>query len=47
MKIHLLAFGSCFDLFLSRTIMYAMQPNTLKCETFDFLPVYFSLGVMP
>jgi hypothetical protein len=24
-----------------------MQPNTLKCETFGFLPVNFSSGVMP
>jgi hypothetical protein len=26
--------------------MYAMQPNTLRCETFGFLPVNFSSGVM-
>jgi hypothetical protein len=24
-----------------------MQPNTLRCETSGFLPVNFSLGVMP
>jgi hypothetical protein len=24
-----------------------MQPNTLRCETFGFLLVNFSLGVMP
>ncbi len=47
MKIHFIAFGSSFDLFSSRTCTYAMQPNTLRCETFDFLPVNFSSGVMP
>jgi hypothetical protein len=33
MKIHFLAFGSSFDLFSSGTCTYAMQPNTLRCET--------------
>jgi hypothetical protein len=27
--------------------MYAMQPNTLRCETSSFLHVNFSSGVMP
>ncbi len=47
MKIHFLAFGSSFDLFSSITCTYAMQPNTLRCETSSFLLVNFSLGVMP
>jgi hypothetical protein len=42
MKIHFSAFGSSFDLFSSGTCMYAMQPNTLRCETSGFLPVNFS-----
>jgi len=47
MKIHFLAFGSSFDLFSLRTCMYAMQPNTLRCETSGFLLVNFSSNVMP
>jgi len=47
MKIHFIAFGSSFDLFSSGTCTYVMQPNTLRCETLGFLPVYFSSGVMP
>jgi len=47
MKIHFLAFGSSFDLFSSRICTYAMQPNTLRCETLGFLHVNFSSGVMP
>ncbi len=47
MKIHFSTFGFSFDLFSSETCTYAMQPNTLKCETFGFLPVNFSSGVMP
>jgi len=47
MKIHLSAFGSSFDLFSWGTCTYAMQPNTLRCETSSFLLVNFSLGVMP
>ncbi len=41
MKIYFLAFGSSFDLFSLGTCMYAMQPNTVRCETFGFLPVNF------
>jgi hypothetical protein len=33
MKVHFLAFGSSFDIFSSGTCTYAMQPNTLRCET--------------
>ncbi len=47
MKIHFSAFGFSFDLFSSGTCTYAMQPNTLRCETSGFLPVNFSSGVMP
>ncbi len=47
MKIHLSAFGSSFDLFSSGTCTYAMQPNTLRWETFGFLPMNFSSCVMP
>ncbi len=47
MKIHFSAFGSSFDIFSSRTCTYAMQPNTLRCETSSFLFVNFSSGVMP
>ncbi len=47
MKIHFSAFGSSFDLFSSGTCTYAMQPNTLRCETSGFLPVNFSSSVMP
>jgi hypothetical protein len=47
MKIHFSVFGFSFDFFSSRTCTYAMQPNILKCETFGFLHVNFSLGVMP
>ncbi len=47
MKIHFSSFGSSFDLFSSGTCTYAMQPNTLRCETSGFLPVNFFLGVMP
>ncbi len=47
MKIHFLTFGSSFDLFLSGTCTYVMQPNTLKCETFGFLPLNFFSSVMP
>jgi hypothetical protein len=47
MKIHFLVFGFSFDLFLLRTCTYAMQPNTLKCETLGFLFVNFCLSVMP
>ncbi len=47
MKIHFSAFRSSFDLFSSGICMYAMQPNILKWETSSFLPVNFSLGVMP
>jgi hypothetical protein len=47
MKIHFSAFRSSFDLFLSRTCTYAIQPNTMRCETFGFLLVNFSLGVVP
>jgi hypothetical protein len=45
MKIHFSAFRSSFDLFSSGTCKYAMQPNTLRCETSGFLPVNFSSGV--
>jgi hypothetical protein len=41
MKIHFLAFGFNFDLFSLGTCMYAMQLNTMRCETFGFLPVNF------
>jgi hypothetical protein len=41
MKMHFSAFGSSFDLFSSGTCTYAMQPNTLRCETSSFLPVNF------
>ncbi len=47
MKIHFSAFGSSFDIFSLGTCTYAIQPNTMKCETFGFLPVNFSSGVMP
>ncbi len=47
MKIHFSTFGSSFYIFSSRTCTYAMQPNTLKWETSGFLPMNFSLGVMP
>jgi hypothetical protein len=47
MKIHFSTFGSNFDLFSSETCTYAMQPNILRCETSGFLPMNFSLGVMP
>jgi hypothetical protein len=47
MKIHLLAFGSSFDIFSSGTCNYAMQANTLKWETSGFLPINYSLGVIP
>jgi hypothetical protein len=36
MKIHYSAFGSSFDFFSSGTCTYAMQPNTLRCETSGF-----------
>ncbi len=36
MKIHFSTFGSSFDIFSSGTCTYAMQPNTLKWETFSF-----------
>jgi hypothetical protein len=47
MKIHFSAFGFSFDLLSSGTCTYAMQPNTLRCETLGFLLVNYSLGVMP
>jgi len=47
MKIHFSAFGFSFDLFSLGTCMYAMQPNTLKCDRFGFLSMKFSLGVTP
>ncbi len=47
MKIHFSTFGSSFDLFSSGTCTYAMQLNALRCETFGFLDMNFSLGVMP
>jgi len=47
MKIHFSTFGSSFNLFLLGTSTYVMQPNTLRCETFGFLLVNFSSGVMP
>ncbi len=47
MKIHLSVFGSSFDFFSSGTCKYAVQPNTLRCETSGFLHVNFSSSVMP
>ncbi len=47
MKIHFSTFGSSFDLFSLGTCTYAMQPNTLRCETSGLLSVNFSSGVMP
>jgi hypothetical protein len=44
MKIHFALFGSSFDFFSSGTCKYAMQPNTLRCETFGFLLVNFFFG---
>ncbi len=45
MKIHFSAFRSNFGLFSSRICTYAMEPNILRCDTFGFLPMNFSLGV--
>ncbi len=47
MKIYFSAFAFSFDFFSLGTCMYAVQPNTLRCETFGLLPVNFSSGVMP
>ncbi len=46
MKIQFSAFGSTFDILSSGTCTYAMQPNTLRCKTYGFLPVNFSSSVM-
>ncbi len=47
MKIHFSTFGFGFDLFLLGTCTYAMQPNTMRCETSGFSPVNCSSSVMP
>ncbi len=47
MKIHFSTFGFSFYLLSSGTCTYVMQPNTMKCETYGFLPVNFSSSVMP
>ncbi len=47
MKIHLSTFRYSYDFFSSRTCIYAMQSNTLRCETSGLLPMNFSSSVMP